>query len=88
VRDWGPVMSFQIRLALKTALFPAKAQPFSLPQPSFVTLNQCPLGGLPATGRGPHLGYSMDPMPATNGAKVRTIGTNRARTTVLPPYLA
>jgi hypothetical protein len=36
----------------------------------------------------PHLGYSMLPMPATKGAKVRTMGTKRARTTVLPPYLA
>ncbi len=30
----------------------------------------------------------MLPMPATNGAKVLTMGTNRASTTVLPPYLA
>ena len=29
----------------------------------------------------------MLPTPATKGAKVRTMGTKRASTTVLPPYL-
>jgi hypothetical protein len=30
----------------------------------------------------------MLPIPATNGAKVRTMGTKRASTTVFPPYFA
>src|SRR5262249_36966120 len=32
--------------------------------------------------------YRILPMPATNGANVRTIGTNRARMIALPPYLS
>lgn len=41
-----------------------------------------------ATTHSTYLLYDMLPMPATKGAKVRTMGTKRASTTVLPPYLA
>ena len=33
-------------------------------------------------------GYCMRPMPATNGAKVRTIGMKRAKKIVFAPYLS
>ncbi len=32
--------------------------------------------------------YCILPMPATNGANVRTIGMKRAMMIVLPPYLS
>ena len=35
-----------------------------------------------------YTGYDIRPAPATKGATVRTIGTKRAKITILEPYLA
>src|SRR5215212_2415992 len=42
----------------------------------------------PATLYIRNFGYGISVAPTTSGANVRTIGTKRARTTVLTPYLS
>ena len=42
----------------------------------------------PSTLYHANLLYLMLPTPAMKGANVRTIGTNRASTTVFPPYFS
>eukprot|EP00879_Flechtneria_rotunda_P020938 GHRR01022047.1.p1 GENE.GHRR01022047.1~~GHRR01022047.1.p1 ORF type:complete len:131 (-),score=18.75 GHRR01022047.1:475-867(-) len=96
----GPCCSF---LASKTSSTTGTTLTATIPKTTSVKLC-CTTGRLPKKYPAPrnssvhssapptlymaNLLYDMLPMPATNGANVRTMGTKRASTTVLPPYLS